>query len=68
MEEYDATAKMSDVTVSANAIIETVAGSVLTEQHPVAVTDAEGNIVGALNRNIMIDVLFGETNSMPVNN
>jgi glycine betaine/proline transport system ATP-binding protein len=34
----------------------------------VAVIDAEGNIVGALNRNIMIDVLFGETNSMPVNN
>jgi glycine betaine/proline transport system ATP-binding protein len=68
MEEYDATATMSDVTVSANAIIETVAGSVLTEQNPVAVIDAEGNIVGALNRNIMIDVLFGETNSMPVNN
>jgi len=68
MEDYDATAKMSDVTVSANAIIETVAGSVLTEQNPVAVIDAEGNIVGALNRNIMIDVLFGETNSMPVNN
>ncbi|PFG53284.1 glycine betaine/proline transport system ATP-binding protein [Marinobacter sp. LV10R520-4] len=68
MEEYDATAKMSDVTVSADAIIETVAGSVLTEQKPVAVTDTEGNIVGALNRNIMIDVLFGETNSMPVNN
>ncbi|PFG11457.1 quaternary amine ABC transporter ATP-binding protein [Marinobacter sp. LV10MA510-1] len=68
MEEYDATAKMSDVTVSADAIIETVAGSVLTEQKPVAVTDTEGNIVGALNRNIIIDVLFGETNSMPVNN
>jgi glycine betaine/proline transport system ATP-binding protein len=68
MEEYDATAKMSDVTVSAHAIIETVAGSVLTEQNPVAVIDAEGTIVGALNRNIMIDVLFGETNSMPVNN
>jgi glycine betaine/proline transport system ATP-binding protein len=68
MEEYDATASMSDVTVSADAIIETVAGSVLTEQNPVAVTDAGGNIVGALNRNIMIDVLFGETNSMPVNN
>jgi len=68
MEEYDATAKMSDVTVAANAIIETVAGSVLTEQNPVAVIDVQGNIVGALNRNIMIDVLFGETNSMPVNN
>jgi glycine betaine/proline transport system ATP-binding protein len=68
MEEYDATTRMSDVTVSAHAIIETVAGSVLTEQNPVAVIDAKGTIVGALNRNIMIDVLFGETNSMPVNN
>jgi len=68
MEEYDATAKMSDLTVSAHAIIETVAGPVLTEQDPVAVVDAEGNIVGALNRNIMIDVLFGETNGVSVNN
>jgi len=41
---------------------------VLTEQDPVAVVDAEGNIVGALNRNIMIDVLFGETNGVSVNN
>lgn len=68
MGQYDASAEMSDITVSKDAIIETVAKPVLTEQKPVAVTDAEGKIVGMLNSNIIIDVLFGEANSMPVNN
>lgn len=67
MGKYDASTKMSDITVSASAIIETVAEPVLTEQKPVAVTDAEGKIVGVLNSNIMIDVLFGKNNSVPVN-
>ncbi|ABM05110.1 ABC transporter ATP-binding protein [Psychromonas ingrahamii 37] len=67
MEEYDASVEMSDITVSEHAIIDTVAKPVLTEVHPVAVTAAEGNIVGVLNRNIIMDVLFDEANSMPVN-
>lgn len=68
MGKYDACAEMSDITVSEDAIIETVAEPVLTEHNPVAVTDAEGRIVGVLNSNIMIDVLFGDTHSVPVNN
>lgn len=64
MGKYDASADMSDITVSEDAIIETVAEPVLTEQKPVAVTDAKGRIVGVLNSNIMIDVLFGNANSV----
>ncbi|SIS75652.1 quaternary amine ABC transporter ATP-binding protein [Neptunomonas antarctica] len=68
MEKYDASAKVSDITVSTDAIIETVAEAVLTEQQPVAVTDDEGKIVGVLNSKTIIHVLFGEASSMPVNN
>ncbi|PCM46152.1 quaternary amine ABC transporter ATP-binding protein [Marinobacter sp. ANT_B65] len=68
MGKYDASAEMSDVTVSEDAIIETVAEFVLTEQKPVAVIDAEDKIVGVLNSSTIIHVLFGGANSMPVNN
>ncbi|MBK1874482.1 betaine/proline/choline family ABC transporter ATP-binding protein [Marinobacter sp. 1-3A] len=68
MGKYDATEEMSDIVVSKDAIIETIAKSVLTEQKPVAVTDAGGEIVGVLNRNTIISVLFDEANSVPVNN
>lgn len=68
MGTYDAAAEMSDITVSEDAIIETVAKPVLTEENPVAVMDADGEIVGVLNSNIIIDVMFGEANSRPVNN
>jgi len=66
MEKYDATEEMSDIRVSQHAIIDTVAEAVLTEERPVTVIDAENNIVGALNRNTIIHVLFGEANSMPM--
>lgn len=68
MEKYDAAAEMSDITVSKDAIIETVAERVLTEQKPVAVTDAEGKIVGVLNSKNIIHVLFGEAAGIPVSN
>jgi glycine betaine/proline transport system ATP-binding protein len=67
MEKYDASAELSDITVSADAIIETIAKPVLTEQKPVAVTDAKGKIVGILNSSIILNVLFDDANSMPVN-
>jgi glycine betaine/proline transport system ATP-binding protein len=67
MEEYNASAKLSDITVSKDAIIETVAEAVLSEQKPVAVTDAGDNIVGVLNSKTIIHVLFGDDKRMPVN-
>lgn len=68
MEKYDASVALSDVTVSKDAIINTVAEAVLTEQKPVAVTDAQGKIVGILNSKTIINVLFAEANSVPANN
>jgi glycine betaine/proline transport system ATP-binding protein len=68
MGKYDPSAEMSDITVSKDAIIGTVAESVLTEQKPVAVTDGDDKIVGVLNSSAIIHVLFGDTTSVPVNN
>jgi glycine betaine/proline transport system ATP-binding protein len=68
MEKYDGKAQMSDITVSKDAIIETVAEAVLSEHKPVAVTDAEGKIVGVLNSKTIIHVLFGEAKRLPINN
>ncbi len=68
METYDPAAQMSNITVSKDAIIETVAEAVLSEQRPVAVTDASGTIVGVLNSRTIISILFGEAKRMPINN
>jgi glycine betaine/proline transport system ATP-binding protein len=67
MAQYDASADMSDIRVSQNAIIETIAERVLSEQKTVAVTDEQDEIVGVLNSKIIIQVLFGEANDIPVN-
>jgi len=68
MEEYDASVEVSDITVFKDDIIDSVAEAVLTEQKPVPVTDAEGNIVGVLNSKTIIHILFGDAKRMPVNN
>ncbi|WP_166253360.1 quaternary amine ABC transporter ATP-binding protein [Marinobacter salicampi] len=68
MGKYDDSQDMSDLTVSQEAIIESVAKPILTQQKPVGVTDSEGEIVGVLNSKIMANVLFGDANSLPVNN
>lgn len=68
METYNPAAAMSNITVSKDAIIETVAEAVLSEQKSVAVTDAEGKIVGVLNSKTIIRILFGDAKRMPINN
>ena len=56
---------LSDLTVSKDAIIETVAEAVLTERNPVAVTDADHNVVGVLHPSRVISVLFGDRDRRP---
>jgi len=51
---------LSELQVSKDAIIETVAEAVLSEQKPVAVLDENNNIVGILNCSTIIHVLFGD--------
>ena len=59
MDVIDSAAELSDLKVSKDALIETVAEAVLNEQKPVAVTDANNNVVGAVHASKVIHVLFG---------
>ena len=63
MDAYDPSADMSELRVSKNAIIQTVAESVLTAGKPVAVTDDSGEIVGAVHAAKVISLLFGTHNT-----
>jgi glycine betaine/proline transport system ATP-binding protein len=58
---------LSDLKVSADAIIETVAEAVLSDEKPVAVVDENDKVVGLLHRAKVIHVLFGENSSLENN-
>lgn len=51
--------EMSELKVSKDAIIETVAEAILNENKPVGVVDADNKIVGILYASHVINVLFG---------
>jgi len=57
MDPIDSSEELSDLQVSKDAIIETVAEVVLNQQKPVAVTDADN--IGAVHSSKVIHVLFG---------
>ena len=59
MQPVDSTEELSNLKVSKDAIIETVAEAVLSEQKPVAVIDADNNVVGIVHSSKVIHVLFG---------
>lgn len=61
MEPVDSSEHLSELTVSQDAIIETVAEAVLTERKPVPVLDENGDIVGVLHSSNVINVLFGDS-------
>ena len=60
MDPVDNQADLSDLKVSKDAIIETVAEEVLSQQKPVAVLDDKGNTVGLLNCSTILHILFGD--------
>jgi glycine betaine/proline transport system ATP-binding protein len=55
----DGLKELSDLKVSKDAIIETVAEVVLNEQKPVAVVDENNEVVGTVHSSKVIHVLFG---------
>lgn len=65
MEPVDSSEELSDLKVSKDAIIETVAEAVLTERKPVAVLDENEKIVGVLHASNVISVLFGGSAKKP---
>ena len=60
----DASEELSDLKVSKDAMIETVAEVVLSEQKPVAVVDANNEVVGTVHSSKVIHVLFGSRAEM----
>ena len=60
MDPVNEKAELSDLQVSKDAIIETVAEEVLSQQKPVAVLDDDGKIVGLLNCSTILHILFGD--------
>jgi len=59
MDPVNAAEEFGDLRVSRDAIIETVAESILGEEKPVAVVDDNNEIVGSLHASHVINVLFG---------
>ena len=60
MDPVDDNAELSDLQVSKDAIIETVAEEVLSQQKPVAVLDDDGKTIGLLNCSTILHILFGD--------
>ena len=60
MDPVDDKAELSDLQVSKDAIIETVAEEVLSQQKPVAVLDDDGKTIGLLNCSTILHILFGD--------
>jgi len=59
MDALDSAEDISDLKVSKDAIIETVAEDVLNQEKPVSVIDSNNKVVGVLHRSHVIKVLFG---------
>ena len=59
MEAFDPAETISNLSVSKDAVIETVAESVLNTEKPVAVTDASGATVGVVRAAKVVNLLFG---------
>lgn len=63
MDAYDPSQPAGDLTVPEDAIIETVAETILSAGAPVLVTDSNDQIVGSVSANKIIKVLFGQKQS-----
>ena len=66
MDDVDTSEEASDLKVSRDAVIETVAEAVLNEPKPVSVMDDNNQVVGSLHRKSIIHILFGEHNTIPL--
>ena len=59
MDPFDANEEVNDLRVSKDAIIETVAESVLNSGKPVTVVDETGEVVGTIHGSKVVNILFG---------
>jgi glycine betaine/proline transport system ATP-binding protein len=63
MDPFDSSEQLGELRVSKDTIIEHVAEAILSQDKPVAVTDANDTIVGTLHASHVIKVLFGNTST-----
>ena len=63
MDPYQEASKIGKLRISKDALIETVAESILSQAELAGVTNEEGNIVGVIERLRIIKVLFGDKKS-----
>ncbi len=61
MDDIGTETSLSELKVSHNAVIETVAEAVLNDPKPVAVIDDNNNTIGVLHGKSIIHILFGKT-------
>ena len=61
MDPLDSSEELSDLRVSKDAIIDTVAEEILSQDRAVGVVDGNDNLVGSLHASHVIKVLFGKT-------
>jgi glycine betaine/proline transport system ATP-binding protein len=59
MDSYSSSEELGDLRVSKDAIIETVAESILSADKPVGVVDGNNELVGVLHSSHVINILFG---------
>ncbi len=60
MDPVNGETDFSDLTVSGDAIVETVAEAILSEQKTVRVLDSDGTVIGLVHNSKMIHILFGK--------
>ncbi|MGI9394980.1 MAG: quaternary amine ABC transporter ATP-binding protein [Boseongicola sp.] len=65
MDPVDASEEFSDLKISQDAIIETVAEAVLAESKAVPVIDSDNKVVGSVHSDKMIHILFGKEDAAP---
>ena len=59
MDPFNPDEDFSDLKVSKDAVIETVAESILNSRRPVTVVDDSGEAVGSLHASKVVSILFG---------
>jgi len=60
MDDINEASNATDLRVSKDAVLETVAETILNASHPVAVVDANDEVIGSVHASRIVNVLFGK--------
>ena len=68
MDPVNKSEPLSDLKISKDAIIETVAEKILNQEKPIAVIDSDNKVVGVLHATKVIHTLFGRKTNDEISN